>query len=72
VQQGGKQRPVGRGEADLLAVQLPFEDHDLVPQREDLRVLDLITQGQQPKHRERLAHTELRQSKKHSPPSSKG
>jgi hypothetical protein len=32
VQQGGQQCPVGRGELELLAVQLPFEDHDLVSQ----------------------------------------
>jgi hypothetical protein len=30
VQQGAEQRPVGAGEPDLLAVQLPLQDHDLV------------------------------------------
>jgi hypothetical protein len=35
--------PVGSGEPDLLAVQLPFEDHDLVPQGQDLRVLGPVT-----------------------------
>ncbi len=39
VQQCGEQRPVGRGEPDLLAVQVPFEDGDLVPEREDFGVL---------------------------------
>jgi hypothetical protein len=32
VQQGGEPRPVGPGEADFLAVQLPLEDRDLMAQ----------------------------------------
>jgi hypothetical protein len=39
VQQCGEKRRIGRGEPDLLAVQVPFEDCDLVPEREDLDVL---------------------------------
>lgn len=39
VQQGGEPRPVGPGEADFLAVQLPLEDGDLMAQGEDLGVL---------------------------------
>jgi hypothetical protein len=34
----GEKRPISPGEADLLAVQVPFEDCDLVPEREDLDV----------------------------------
>jgi hypothetical protein len=36
--QRGKQRPIGPGEPSLLAVQLPFENRDLVPEREDFGV----------------------------------
>lgn len=39
VQQRGEQCPVGGGEPDLLAVQVPFEDRDLVPEREDFGIL---------------------------------
>jgi hypothetical protein len=35
VQQCGEERPVGTGEADLLTVQLPFEDRDLMPEGRD-------------------------------------
>jgi hypothetical protein len=45
VQQGGEEGPVGGGELDFLAVQLSFEDHDLVAQGEDLRVLVPVAHG---------------------------
>ena len=41
-QQGGEKRPIGRGEPDLLAVQVPSEDCDLVPEPEDLDVSDAV------------------------------
>ena len=45
VQQGGEKRPVGRGEPDLLAVQVPFEHRDLVAEGQDLRVPDAVAYG---------------------------
>jgi hypothetical protein len=48
VQQRGEQCPVGSGEPDLRAVQVPFEDRDLVPEREDFGVLVAITHRQEP------------------------
>jgi hypothetical protein len=44
-------------------VQLPFENHDLMSQGENLRVLGAVTHGQQPQHRQRVGHAEIRQSK---------
>jgi hypothetical protein len=43
VQQRGEKRPIGKGEQDLLAAQVPFEDRALVPEREDLGVLVSVT-----------------------------
>jgi hypothetical protein len=70
VQQGSKVGPVGRGEPGGRAVQLPFEDGDLVAQGEDLHVLGAIAHGQQAQHRQRVGHTEVRESKEHSMTSS--
>jgi hypothetical protein len=38
VEQGGEPRPISPGEADFLAVQLPFENRDLMAQSENLDV----------------------------------
>lgn len=46
VEQGGKERPISGGEPHLLAMQVSFEDHDLVAGGEDLRVLSPIAHGQ--------------------------
>jgi hypothetical protein len=62
VQQGSERRPVRRGEPDLLAVQLPFEDHDLVPERQDLGVFAPIAHRQAPEQREGIGHAEVRES----------
>jgi hypothetical protein len=62
VQQGGEQRPVGRGEPNLLAVQLSFQDVELVPEGEDLSVFGRVTHRQQSQHRQRVGHAEVRQS----------
>jgi hypothetical protein len=50
----------------ILAVQLTFEDGDLMPQREDFGVFVLVAHRQQPQQRERVGHTELGQSKRQS------
>jgi hypothetical protein len=63
MQQRGEQGPIGGGEPNLLTVQLPLEDHDLVTQRKDLGVLGPVTHRQQPQHRQRVGHAEIRQSK---------
>jgi hypothetical protein len=69
LQQGGQPRPVSPGEPDPIAVQLPFENNDLVPQREDLGVLIAIAHRQQPQQGEGVGHAEVRQSKQHTPSS---
>jgi hypothetical protein len=61
-EQRGEERPVGRGEADLLAVQLSLEDGELVAQCQDFRVLGTVAHGQQSQQRERVGHAEVRQS----------
>jgi hypothetical protein len=48
VKQGGEQRPVSRGEPDLLAVELPLEDDDLMSERQDLGVLGTAARREQP------------------------
>jgi len=70
VQQGGEERPISRGEPDLPAVQLPFDDCDLMAQCEDLGVLSPVAHRQKAKHRERVGHAEIRQSKQHEAASS--
>jgi hypothetical protein len=42
VRQGGEPGAVRPGGADFLAVQVPFEDGDLVPQRQDLGVFAAV------------------------------
>jgi hypothetical protein len=70
LQQRCEECPVGRSEPDLLAVQVPFEDCDLVPEGQDFRVFGLVGHGQRPEQRERVGHAEVRQSKQHSQASS--
>jgi hypothetical protein len=53
---------VGRGEADLLAVQLSLQDRELVAQCQDFRGLGAVAYGQQWQQRERVGHAEVRQS----------
>jgi hypothetical protein len=48
VQQRGEKCPINSGESDLLAVQVPFEDRDLVPEREDLGVFVTVIHRQKP------------------------
>jgi hypothetical protein len=70
VQQGGQESPISGSEPDLLAVQLPFEDRDLASQGQDFRVLGPVAHGQQPQHRQRVGHAEVRQSQEHNKASS--
>ena len=62
VKQRGEDGPVRGMEAYLLAGQLPLQHRDLVAQGEDLRVLGLVAHWQQPQHRQRVRHTQIRQS----------
>jgi len=48
VQQGGQERPVGRGEPRPVRAQLPLQDRDLVAQCQDFRVLVTVAHRQQP------------------------
>jgi hypothetical protein len=66
VQQGGEPGPVCWREADLLPVQLPFEDRDLMAQRQDLGILVRVAHRQQPQQREGVGHAEVGQPKQHN------
>jgi hypothetical protein len=55
----------------FLAVQLTFEDGDLMPQREDFGVFVLVAYRQQPQQRERVGHTEPGQPKQRNGSSSR-
>jgi hypothetical protein len=57
--------PVCGSAPDPRAVQLPFDDHDLVPQRQGLRLVGAVTHWQEPVHRERVGDAEVRQSQQH-------
>lgn len=70
MQKSGEEGPISRGEPHLLALQLSLEDPDLVAQGEDLRVFGPVTHWQQPQHRERVGHAEVRQSQQHGEASS--
>jgi hypothetical protein len=71
VEDSGEQHPVSGGEPDLLAVQLPFEDGDLVPEYEDLCILVTVTHREQSQQGERVGHAEVGQSKQHGRSSSR-
>jgi len=68
VEQGRQERPVGRTEADpvTLAVQLPFQNCDLMTKSEELRVLRPVAHRQQPQQPQPVGHDEVGQSKQHS------
>jgi hypothetical protein len=62
VQQRREESPVGGIEPHLLPLQLPLQHRDLVAEGEDLRVLGLVAHRQQPQGRERIRHTQVRES----------
>jgi hypothetical protein len=66
VQQRREQRPVSRSELGPMAVQLPFENGELMAQSQDLSVLGAVAHRQQPQHRQGVGDTEVRQSKQHA------
>jgi hypothetical protein len=66
VQQTGQPSPVRPGELDPVAVQVSLQDQDLVPERENLGVLDAVTHRQQPQQGQGIGHAEVRQSKQHT------
>jgi hypothetical protein len=47
VQQGGKERPIARGEPRRRRAQLPLQDRDLMAQSQDLHVLVPVAHRQQ-------------------------
>jgi hypothetical protein len=62
VQQRREDGPVRAIEPYPLAGQLPLQHRDLVTEDEDLRVLSVVGHRQQPQHRQRVRHTEVRES----------
>ncbi|MET8805824.1 hypothetical protein [Streptomyces sp. NPDC004546] len=60
-----QERPVARVEPNLLPVQLPLQNADLVAQGQDLDVFLTVAHRQQPQHRERVRHAHVRQSQQH-------
>jgi hypothetical protein len=71
VQQRRQQRPVGRFESDPLPVEVALQHGELVPQRQDFRVLVAIA-ARQPQQREHVRDTQVSQSKEHETASSRG
>ena len=62
VEHSREEGAIGRGEPHLRTLQLSLEDRDLVAQGEDLGLFGLVTHRQEPQHRERVGHAEVRQS----------
>ncbi|KOX16375.1 hypothetical protein ADK67_40185 [Saccharothrix sp. NRRL B-16348] len=62
MQQCREECPVRGGEPWASVSELAFQDYDLVAQRQDLRVLVLVAQGQQAQQRERVGHAQIGQS----------
>jgi hypothetical protein len=54
-----------------FAVQMPFEDHDLVSQGEDSGLLVAVAHRQQPQQSERVGYAEVGQSQQHDRTSSR-
>ncbi|WP_406079168.1 hypothetical protein [Micromonospora sp. NBC_00858] len=69
VQQRRQERPITRVEPHFLLAQLALQHHDLVAQGRDLHILVPIAHRQQAQHRERVRHTQVRQSQQHGSPS---
>ncbi|MDO0910939.1 hypothetical protein QQM39_08745 [Streptomyces sp. DT2A-34] len=65
MEEGRRKRPVARVEPELLPVQLPFQNADLVAQGQDLDIFLPVAHRQQSQHRERVRHTQVRQSQQH-------
>jgi hypothetical protein len=62
-EQPGEHHEVGLGERGLA--DLALQDDELVPQRQDLDVLLVITHGQQAHERERVRQGEVGQAQQH-------
>jgi hypothetical protein len=68
-QQRGEQRPIRRIERRPGARELALQHRDLVAQHKDFDVLLPLPYRQQPQHRERVTHREIRQPYHHKQPS---
>jgi hypothetical protein len=62
VQQRRQQRPITWAEPRFLSAQLALQHRDLVAKDEDLGVLVSTAHRHQSQERERVRHTEVRQS----------
>ncbi len=60
-----QERPVARVESNLLSVQLPLQNTDLVAQRQNFDNFLVVAHRQQSQHHERVRHTQVRQSRQH-------
>lgn len=66
VQHGRVERAITRGEPHSFLAELAFQDHDLMAQREELRVPVPIGHRQQAQHREGVRHGQVSQSQQHN------
>jgi hypothetical protein len=62
MEQGREEGTVRGIEPHFLPMQLSLQHRDLVAKSEDLHVLGLVAQRQQPQHCERVRHTQVRES----------
>lgn len=62
-----QERTVARVQPNLLPVQLPFQNAELMAQGQDLYIFLTVVRRQQAQHRERVRHTQVRvrQSQQH-------
>jgi hypothetical protein len=65
VQQRREQGSIAGCEPYSVRAQLPLQDGELMPQRQDLRILVAVAHRQQPQHREGVRHSQVGQSQQH-------
>jgi hypothetical protein len=62
-QQSGEESAVLRAELHLVRTELPLENHDLVAQNENLRILVPVAHRQQPHGSESVGDSQVRETK---------
>ncbi|MCX5321814.1 hypothetical protein [Streptomyces sp. NBC_00120] len=65
MEEGRQESPVARVEPNLLPVQLPFQNAELMAQGQDLYIFLTVARRHQAQYRERVRHTQVRQSQQH-------